>query len=86
MRYLVDYPVDPYFPYIALAPWPQDPLRHQIDWVDSVNLLESWLSLHIGQHYSAWVYATVDCQLYYQACVAFGIEKHKSLFLLRFGR
>jgi hypothetical protein len=85
MRYLVDHPVEPYFNYIAVAPWPVDPRDYQTDWVNSVRELESWLESYIGHHYSSWVYATTSQQEYWQACVAFTLEKHKSIFLLRFG-
>lgn len=84
-RYLVDYPVDPYFPYIALAPWPHS-LEHQLDWINQIETVESWLHQYIGAHYSAWVWASQQEQQYWQACVAFQLEKHKSLFLLQWAR
>lgn len=85
MRYLVDHPIQPYFPHIAVCDWPVDPRHHQQDWIDSVELLEGWLIASIGPHYSHWVYATTGQQEYWQACVGFHIEKHRTLFLLRFG-
>jgi hypothetical protein len=85
MRYLVDHPTQPYFPYVAVAPWPVDPRHYQQDWVDSVAELEHWLVDYIGPHYSTWVYATTSSQEYWQACVAFALAKHRSIFLLRFG-
>lgn len=85
MRYLVDHPVQPYFRYIAIAPWPVDPRHYQTDWINSVHELESWLNQYIGYHYSSWVYATLQDQQYWQACVGFTQEKHKSIFLLRWG-
>lgn len=86
MRYLVDHPIQPYFPHVAVAPWPMDPRVYQRDWVDSVQLLEDWLESCVGAHYSSWVYATAQEQQYWHACVAFAWEKHKSLFLLRWGQ
>jgi hypothetical protein len=85
MRYLVDHPIEPYFPHVAVAPWPVDPRHYQQDWVYAVEELEHWLVASIGAHYSHWVYASVDTQEYWQACVGFRLEKHKSIFLLRFG-
>ena len=85
MRYLVDHPIQPYFPHIAVCDWPVDPRHYQQDWIESVTELEHWLVASIGPHYSAWVYATVDTQEYWQACIAFTLAKHKSIFLLRFG-
>jgi len=85
MRYLVDHPVQPYFCHIAVCDWPVDPRHYQQDWIASVTELESWLESYIGHHYSSWVYATLSDQQYWQACVGFSLEKHKSIFLLRWG-
>jgi hypothetical protein len=85
MRYLVDHPVQPYFPHIAVCDWPVDPRHHQQDWVNAVATLELWLHAYIGPHYSHWVYATRTEQEYWQACVGFSQAKHKSIFLLRWG-
>jgi hypothetical protein len=85
MRYLVDHPVEPYFNYIATCNWPVDPRHYQQDWIDSVGVLESWLEASIGHHYSHWVYASQQDQQYWQACVAFILPQHRTMFLLRWG-
>lgn len=83
MRCLIDYPIEPYFPHIALAPWPQTPSLEQLDWVNSVITLESWLEQYVGHHWSHWAYATRQEQEYWQACIAFKREQDKLLFVLR---
>jgi len=83
MRCLIDHPVDPYFPYRAVVPWPIDVRQHQQDWILSVDLLESWLKQYVGDHYSHWVYASLEEQAYCQACVAFTRAQDCTLFLLR---
>jgi hypothetical protein len=83
MRCLIDYPVDPYFPYRAVVPWPIDARLEQTDWILSVDLLEEWLKTHVGSHYSHWVYACLEEQNYWQACVAFKRAPDRTLFLLR---
>lgn len=86
MRYLVDHPIQPYFPYIAVAPWPVDPRHYQQDWVDSVAELESWLEQYVGSHYSRWVYATRQDQEYWQACIAFCRAPDRTLFVLKWAK
>lgn len=83
MRCLIDHPIEPYFPYIAVAPWPCDPRLYQTDWVDSVATLESWLTAYVGRHYTHWVYATRSEQEYWQACVGFARAQDCTLFVLR---
>jgi hypothetical protein len=83
MRYLVDHPQQPYFPHIALAPWPISYREQQSDWIETIGILEEWLKSNVGSHYSAWIYATTQEQESWQACVAFSQAKYKSLFLLR---
>lgn len=83
MRCLIDHPVDPYFPYRAVVPWPIDVREPQTDWILCVDTLELWLREHIGGHYSHWVYASLDQQAYWQACVAFRRDPDRIMFLLR---
>jgi hypothetical protein len=88
-RYLVDYPIEPYFQHIALAPWPNPVDGHQhyqLDWVYQIETLESWLEQYVGSHYREWVWATKQEQQSWQACVAFSRAGHKSLFLLQWAR
>jgi hypothetical protein len=46
--------------------------------------MEYWLDKHIGPHFVRWAWATDREQQYYEACVAFKFDKHKTLFLLNF--
>lgn len=70
------------FHYIGRAPWPHVNTSHQLDWVDSVKTLECWLDQYIGPHWSHWAYSQQPEQEYWQACIAFKLEKYKTLFLL----
>ena len=83
MRCLIDHPVDPYFPYRAVVPWPIDVRLEQSDWILSVDILEAWLRDHVGSHWSDWVYAALEQQTYWQACVAFRRAPDCTMFLLR---
>jgi hypothetical protein len=83
MRCLIDHPVDPYFPYRAVVPWPIDVRLEQTDWILSVDLLEAWLRDHVGSHWSDWVYAALEERTYWQACVAFRRAPDCTMFLLR---
>jgi hypothetical protein len=70
------------FKHIAIAPWPHIHSNWQLDWVDAIDTLESWLNLRIGPHYSAWAYSQQHDLEYWQACIAFKEAKYKTLFLL----
>jgi hypothetical protein len=83
VRCLIDHPVDPYFPYRAVVPWPIDIRVEQTDWILSVDILEAWLRDHVGSHWSDWVYAALEQQTYWQACVAFRRAPDCTMFLLR---
>jgi len=84
MRCIIDHPIQPYFPHIAVAPWPKlSGPSLQIDWVDSVLELESWLERFVGPHYSRWAYATTQEQEYWQACVAFALARDRTMFVLK---
>jgi hypothetical protein len=70
-----------YFPYYASVPWPVDPAQPQIDWINSIAVLEKWLIENVGQHYSHWAWhwaPTTDL-----ASVAFRWQKDTTLFLLK---
>ena len=84
MRCLIDHP-HPYFPHVATAPWPKiiRPTNYQIDWIDCVETLESWLEKSVGPHWESWAYATTQEQEYWQACIAFKRAPDCTLFLLR---
>lgn len=70
------------FEHIAVAPWPRVEDTLQLDWVDSMTMLEQWLDRYVGPHYAAWAYAQQQNLEYWQACIAFKQAKHKTLFLL----
>ena len=69
------------FEHIAVAPWPQL-CELQLDWVDAMNQLETWLNRYVGPHYAEWAYAQQQSHDYWQACIAFKRAKSKTLFLL----
>jgi len=75
MRYLPDWHD---FDYWATAPWPQ---WQEVTAGTSVLILESWLNRTVGSHYTAWAWHQVN-QEYWEACVAFRWDKHRTLFLL----
>ena len=87
MRCIIDHP-QPYFPYIAIAPWPTitHPITYQIDWIDCVQELESWLERSVGPHYQRWAYATSQEQEYWHACVSFAREPDRTMFVLRWAK
>lgn len=72
------------FEYIARAPWPN--YDSQLDWVENVITLETWLEQYVGEHYKRWAWATERDHNSWEACVAFRWDKHKTLFLLAWGR
>ena len=72
------------FEFIGRAPWPIP--QAQIDWVDSLIVMENWLDTHIGPHYKRWAWATVQDHETWEACVAFKYDKHRTLFLLTWVR
>jgi hypothetical protein len=72
------------FKYIAQAPWPH--LNHQVqmDWVDAVCTLESWLEQYIGPHHSRWAYHNLGWDLKpNHCCLAFRWDRDRTLFILR---
>lgn len=73
------------FKYRAWAPWPHTD-EGQLDWVNSLTLVEDWLTSYVGPHYKYWAWDRVDlaCQGHYLG-VAFEHDKHRGLFLLRWG-
>jgi hypothetical protein len=69
------------FEHIAVAPWPKL-AELQLDWVDAMNQLETWLNRYVGPHYAEWAYAQQQTYDYWQACIAFKRAQSKTLFLL----
>jgi hypothetical protein len=71
------------FTHIATAHWPTIIVNDQLDWVTAVDVMETWLTTHIGGHYSHWAYHNGTSINYWQACIAFKLPKYKTLFLLQ---
>jgi hypothetical protein len=72
------------FEHIACAPWPS--IGDQIDWIDSINILEDWLQSYVGAHYSHWAYHNMGWGLKPGYCsLAFKRAPDRTLFLLRWG-
>jgi hypothetical protein len=71
------------FEHIAVAHWPKIIVNDQWDWVTAVDQMEQWLNQYIGCHYSNWAYHNGTSVDYWQACIAFRLAKHKTLFLLQ---
>ena len=80
----------PILPYTAYAPWPRV-LRagiDQQDWIESVDIVESWLESRVGSHYKDWTWTmwSLHNNVDYRTCgVSFLYEPNVSLFLLQFG-
>ena len=72
------------FPYIAWAPWPNTNLYNsQLDWVESIDLMESWLVTSVGGHLVTWVWTCLDTPAHSACAVAFKHERDRCMFLLR---
>lgn len=79
MIYLPEYHT---FEHSAIVPWPVDPRHYQKDWIDSIDMIESWLEQYVGDHWVKWAYSTAVEQEYWQACIAFKQARDCTLFLL----
>jgi hypothetical protein len=71
-------------PYRAAAPWPLVEHHGQIDWIESVYTVESWLESTIGPHYREWCWDTWALHNSSICAVSFKLEKYSTLFLLRY--
>jgi hypothetical protein len=71
------------FAHISRIPWP-DLGRDQLDWVSSVEHMESWLNRNIGQHWTSWAWANANSS--WEMAVAFRWDRDQCLFLLRWSR
>lgn len=77
------YKPDPHtFTHSAVSPWPTPP-HHQVDWVDTIATLESWLEQYIGKRYIDWAYSVKPGQKPWQVCIAFRLARSESLYLLQ---
>lgn len=70
------------FNYSAIVPWPVDANYHQIDWVTAIDTIEAWLNRYCGAQWECWAHHTQLEQEYWEACIAFKLERSKTLFLL----
>ena len=68
------------FPYTASVPWPYL-TDAQYDWEYSISEIEKWLLSCVGERFAHWAWN--DSGHTYQLGVGFQLEKHRSLFVLR---
>jgi hypothetical protein len=72
------------FEFIASVPWANVfDLNLQTDWVHTVSILEKWLNNRVGSHWDFWAWHTSET--HYHASVAFRLDTHRTLFLLKWG-
>lgn len=76
----------PELPYRAVAPWPLVELNGQLDWVASVDAVETWLTRSIGYHWVHWSWNMRDLEDSSLCGVCFTLERSCTLFLLKFAR
>jgi len=67
------------FQYCATVPWPvvNEP---QIDWVQGIQVVESWLNNHVGPRLKHWAWH--DSQQMYHVGVAFKWDQDRLLFVI----
>lgn len=82
MRSLWD--LHPALPYRAVAPWPLIERNGQLDWIDSVDTVETWLERCVGPHWQQWTWTMWTLDNPYLCSVSFARESDSTLFLLRF--
>jgi hypothetical protein len=73
----------PELPYRAVVPWPVVELNGNLDWIASVDLVETWLEHRIGRHRVEWTWNMWTLHNYDLCSVAFAREADSTLFLLR---
>lgn len=69
-------------PYTAVRPWPLVWQSGHINWVSTVEGVESWLELRVGNHYTHWVWNMRGLEDPFWCGVSFVQERYCSLFLL----
>jgi hypothetical protein len=77
--------LEPQLPYKAVAPWPRVEHRGYQDWVQSVDIIELWLEKNVGHHWVHWSWSMWSLHNPQLCGVSFLLEKHSTLFLLRWG-
>lgn len=74
-----------YFDHRAIVPWPKvEDSQGRIDWVLSVDSVESWLVQTCGAHYKEWVWSMWALHNPYLCGVSFKRSSSCLLFTLRF--
>jgi len=74
----------PELPYTAHVPWPQvfNPNTQCIDWIESVDLIETWLSNSVGPHWVEWAWSMYTLDEANCCGVSFRYDRNRTLFLL----
>ena len=67
------------FQYHAQIPWPITNSA-QLDWIEGLLSIESWLRECVGPRYANWAYD--DCPTLYNIGVAFKWDQDRTLFVL----
>jgi len=67
------------FQYPAQIPWPIYNST-QIDWIEGLFAIETWLRECVGPRYAQWAYN--DCSELYNIGVAFKWNQDRTLFVL----
>jgi hypothetical protein len=49
---------EPQLPYRAQVPWPKIYTRGCLDWVASVDMVQTWLDHSVGRHWCEWCWPT----------------------------
>ncbi len=81
---LCDHPWE--LPYRAIVPWPKIEYHGQLDWVESVYLIENWLEKYVGPHYQRWVWSTWSLHQTDLCAVSFSRSQDNLLFVLRWAQ
>jgi hypothetical protein len=70
------------FQYHATVPWPV--FDHcQVDWIQGITVVESWLKDRVGPRYAVWAYD--DCNILNNIGIAFKWDQDRTLFVLAWG-
>ena len=75
----------PELPYRAAAPWPFVEYKGNVDWIASVDLVESWLERSVGHHWVHWTWSMYTLDQQDLCAVSFLHQRNCTLFLLKFG-
>jgi hypothetical protein len=84
---MIHCPVWTYFPdchnfaYTANIRWPG--ATEQLDWIQGITEVESWLLSYTGPKYQQWAWNRAEDA--YDISVAFRYDKHRMLFVIAYG-